>query len=148
MKIKLLIVALLPLLLLGCDMNDLFDEGDTRKTYDGPDQVAFFPLQQEANLASGMATVEIQLISSAANTSNRSVSFSTAGTAQAGVHYNLVTSSPATISSGALTVDVQIQLIEGSLEGGQSVVLEMTLESGDGAEVAPNLSTARVIIAG
>ncbi|MCC5941435.1 MAG: hypothetical protein JJU37_07825 [Balneolaceae bacterium] len=148
MKIKLLVIALLPLLLLGCDMNDLFDEGDTRKTYDGPDQVAFFPLQQEVNLSSGAATVEIQLISSEANASNRSVGFSTAGTAQAGVHYNLVTSSPATISSGALTVDVQIELIEGSLEAGQSVLLEMTLTDGGGAQVAPNLSTARIFIAG
>jgi len=148
MKIKLLIVALLPLLLLGCDMNDLFDEGDTRKTYDGPDQVAFFPLQQEVPLAAGVATVEIQLISSAANTSNRSVGFTTGGAAQAGVHYNLITSSPATISSGDLTVDVQIELIEGSLEPGQSVLLELTLSDGGGAQVAPNLSTARVFIAG
>lgn len=148
MKIKLLIIALLPLLILGCE--DLFDKGDVEKVYDGPPQVEFFPLQQEVSLADGSATVEVQLIGEQ-QSSDLSVNFNVNGessTAEAGVHYNIVTSSPVTISSGTSEVVVEIELIEGSLEAGEEVELYLDLEGADGAEAAPNLDQALIYIQG
>jgi len=144
MKIKILIALILPLLFLGCD--DLFDEGDVRKTFDDIPQVEFKPLQQEVSTASGQATVAVQLIGPQRD-SDLSVNFSVGSnsTAQAGVHYSISTPSPVTIAAGSSSVDVVIELIEGSLEGG-SVDLFLNLEGGDGVPAAPNLDESRTII--
>lgn len=149
MKIKLLIIALLPLMLMGCDMNDLFDEGDANKVYDGPTVVGFFPLQQEVAASSGTASVEVQLIGEQRN-SALSVNFTVAGssTAQAGVHYNIVTSSPVSLPANASTVDVVIELIPDNLEAGQTVRLDLNLQGGDGVEASANLANAKIFIAG
>jgi len=146
MKIKLLIAFILPLLFLGCDMNDLFDEGDVRKTFDDDPQVEFKPLQQEVSAASGQATVAVQLIGPQRD-SDLAVSFSVGGnsTAQAGVHYNIVTPSPVTIAAGTSTVNVVVELVPGSVEGAP-VDLYLNLEGGDGVPAAPNLDESRTII--
>jgi len=144
MKIKLLIALILPLLFLGCD--DLFDEGEVRKTFDDIPQVEFKPLQQEVSAASGQATVAVQLIGPQRD-SDLAVNFSVDGnsTAQAGVHYSISTPSPVTISAGTSSVDVVIELVEGSLESG-NVDLFLNLEGGNGVPAAPNLSESRTII--
>lgn len=149
MKIKLLIIALLPLMFMGCDMNDLFDEGDANKVYDGPTVVGFFPLQQEVAASSGTASVEVQLIGEQRN-SALSVNFTVAGssTAQAGVHYNIVTSSPVSLPANASTVDVVIELIPDNLEAGQTVRLDLNLQGGDGVEASVKLAKAEIFIAG
>lgn len=146
MKIKILIAFILPLLFLGCDMNDLFDEGDVRKTFDDDPQVEFKPLQQEVSAAGGQATVAVQLIGPQRD-SDLAVNFSVGDntTAQAGVHYNIVTPSPVTIASGTSAVDVVVELIPGSLEG-SSVDLYLNLEGGDGVPAATNLDESRTII--
>lgn len=146
MKIKLLIAFILPLLFLGCDMNDLFDEGDVRKTFDDDPQVEFKPLQQEVSAANGQATVAVQLIGPQRD-SDLAVNFSVGGnsTAQAGVHYNIATPSPVTIAAGTSTVNVVLELIPGSVEGAP-VDLYLNLEGGDGVRAAPNLSESRTII--
>jgi len=146
MKIKILIAFILPLLFLGCDMNDLFDEGDVRKTFDDDPQVEFKPLQQEVSAASGQATVAVQLIGPQRD-SDLAVNFSVGGnsTAQAGVHYNIVTPSPVTISAGTSAVDVVVELIPGSVEG-SPVDLYLNLEGGTGVPAAPNLDESRTII--
>jgi hypothetical protein len=146
MKIKILIAFILPLLFLGCDMNDLFDEGDVRKTFDDDPQVEFKPLQQEVSAATGQATVAVQLIGPQRD-SDLAVNFSVGGnsTAQAGVHYNITTPSPVTISAGTSVVNVVVELIPGSVEG-SPVDLYLNLEGGTGVPAAPNLDESRTII--
>ena len=146
MKIKILIALILPLLFLGCDMNDLFDEGDVRKTFDDIPQVEFKPLQQEVSAASGQATVAVQLIAPQRD-SDLAVNFSVGGnsTAQAGVHYSISTPSPVTIAAGTSSVDVVIELIPGSVTDGP-VDLYLNLEGGTGVPAAPNLDESRTII--
>ncbi len=149
MKIKLLIVAIIPLMFMGC-INDLFDEGDTLKSFDGPTVVGFFPLEQERSLSDETASVQIQLIGEQRAT-DLAVSYSvvsSSSTAEAGVHYNITTSSPVTLSSGTSTVDVVIELIEDSLGAGEEVVLILNLEGGSGVDASVNLANARVFIRG
>lgn len=148
MKIKLLLVAIIPLLFMGC-INDLFDEGDTLKSYDGPTVVGFFPTEQEVGVADGSEDVEIQLIGEQ-RSSDLAVSFSVSSesTAEAGVHYNITTSSPVTLSSGTSTVDVVVELIDGSLAAGEEVTLILTLEGGDGVDASVNQSTSTMFIRG
>lgn len=146
MKIKILIAFILPLLFLGCDMNDLFDEGDVRKTFDDDPQVEFKPLQQEVSAANGQATVAVQLIGPQRD-SDLAVNFSVGGnsSAQAGVHYNITTPSPVTISAGTSSVNVVVELIPGSVTDGP-VDLYLNLEGGTGVPAAPNLDESRTII--
>lgn len=149
MKIKILILSMITLLLMSCDMNDLFDKGDAEKVYDGPTVVGFFPLQQEVNLSSGNASVQIQLIG-AQRTAPLNVAFSADGasTAQAGVHYNLVSSSPISLPANSSTVNVQIELISGSLNPGQTGLLILNLQGGEGVDASENLDQARIFIRG
>ncbi len=148
MKSKLLILALLPLFFIGC--NDLFDKGDAEKVYDGPPVVGFFPLEQEVAVGAGGTAVEIQLIG-AQRDSDLSVNFSVDGssTAEAGTHYNLVSSSPVTLESGSSTVNVQIEVIADSVPEGSEVRLTLNLDgASDGVDAAENLSTTNIFIRG
>ena len=149
MKVKLLILALLPLLFASCDMNDLFDEGDINGTYDGPTVVAFDPPEREVSDDGGSTSIEIQLIGEQRD-SDLAVSFSVDGesSAEAGTHYNVTTSSPVTLAAGASTVDVEIELISDSVPDGGEVQLIINLDGGDGVEVAENYKSHRVFIQG
>lgn len=149
MKIKLIILSMMTLLLMSCDMNDLFDKGDAERVYDGPTVVGFFPLQQEVSVNAGAASVQVQLIG-AQRTAPLNVSFSVDGgsTAQAGVHYNLISSSPIALPANSSTVNVQIELIAGSLAAGQTGLLILNLEGGEGVGASANLATARIFIRG
>ena len=147
MKKKLILLALLPLMFLGCD--DLFDVGDTDKVYDGPPLLGFFPLQQEVNQDDGTFTVEVQLIAEQ-RTSDLPVTFSVNGssTAVAGTHYNIVTPSPVTIAAGTSSVDIEIELIDGSLAAGaSSVTFILDLEGSTDVQADPNLDQSRTFIA-
>lgn len=147
MKKKLIIFALLPLMFLGCD--DLFDVGDTDKVYDGPPLLGFFPLQQEVNQDDGTFTVEVQLIAEQ-RTSDLPVNFTVNGssTAVAGTHYNIVTPSPVTIAAGTSTVDIEIELIDGSLAAGAaSVTLILDMVGTNDVQADPNLDQTRTFIA-
>jgi hypothetical protein len=148
MKIKLIILLVLPLLLTGC-LNDLFDKGDVEKTYDGPTVVGFFPLQREATLASGATSIQVQLIGEQ-RTSDLAVSYTVSGssTAVAGTHYTITSPSPVTIAAGTSTVNIGINLIAGSIAAGQNRVLILELQGGEGVDASANLATARVIIRG
>lgn len=147
MKIKLLLVALIPLLLMGCDMNDLFDEGDTLKSYDGPTVLEFSPLEQEVGIDGGQASVKIQLIGPQQD-SDLSVEFSVEGSAEAGTHYTISTPSPVTLEAGTSSVDVVIELIEDSLEDGEEETLILNLEGAGDIEPSPELATATIFIQG
>lgn len=147
MKIKLIIAAIIPLLFMSCD--SIFDKGDVEKEYDGPPVVEFFPLEQERSLADDVAIVKVQLIGEQRDAA-LPVNFSVSGesTAEAGVHYNLVSASPVTIQAGTSAVDVVIELVAGSLADGEEVLLILNLEGGEGVEASANLARANVYIRG
>ena len=115
MKNRIVLLGLiLPMLVIGCD--SLFDKGDVEKTYDGPDQVGFFPLEDNNNLGCAVqsTTIQVQLISS--NGTARSavpVNFSAAGgsTARATTDYSFGTPSPVTIAAGETTTDIDINFV-------------------------------------
>ena len=146
MKNKILsIVLLVPLLLTGCD--SLFDEGDVRKIYDGPDQVEFFPLQDNVSAAGGTVEVEVQLISSNSNGSGSdiTVNLGTEGTAVSGTHFTLAATS-VTIPAGSFSATATVNLIAGSVPAGGEVLLTLTMDSVTGAEAATNLSSSSIFI--
>lgn len=141
---KLAFIAILGLLLTGCD--DLFDKGDAEAVYDGPDVVEFAPLQSEVT-AGATRTIKVQLISSEGlASSDLSISFSVDGasTAVEGTHFNIVSSSPVTISAGTASTDVVIATIAGSAP--ERVRLTLNLEGGSGVEASPNLATHNMFI--
>lgn len=139
---KVLLIVLLPFLFWGCD--DLFDEGDWEKSFEDDPQVEFKPLSQEVDDDAGATTVAVQLIGEQRD-SDLQVDFSADGDAVEGEHYELATSSPVTIDAGTSSSDVEITLIEGSVE--DEVALQLNLD-GTNADVepAPNLSEATVFI--
>lgn len=141
---KLSILFLFALLISGC--NDLFDKGDVENVYDGPDVVAFFPLQLTTRLINNTATVQVQLIGRQ-KTSDLSIAYSVdpTSTAQAGVHYTITTPSPVTIASGSSATPITIQMIGGSLAAGE-VRLILNLEGGSGVNASENLKRSTVFI--
>jgi len=135
MKVKLLTLALVPLLFMGC--NDLFDSGDWDKTWDGL-ELGLFPQSQEVNLEDGATTIEVQLIGEQ-QSEDVNVDFAVSGSAEEGVHYDIATPSPVTIEAGTSTVDIEVELIEDSLDEGESGTLVITLEESSDVELANNL---------
>lgn len=111
---KLAYILLFPALLVGCD--SLFDKGDVEKTYDGPDQVGLFPLQDSNNLGCNVqsTTIQLQLISSnGVAASDVPINFSAAGgsSARATTDYSFGTASPVTIPAGGTTVDIPVNFV-------------------------------------
>ena len=137
MKRKLLILALIPLFAIGC--NDLFDTGDYDRTWDGL-QLGLFPQSQEVSIEDdGAFTVEVQLIGEQ-QSQDVNVDFSVSvEDVEEGVHYNLLTASPVTIEAGTSTVDIEVELIEDSLEEGGSGTFVITLEESSDVELATRL---------
>ncbi|HBD43015.1 MAG: DUF4843 domain-containing protein [Rhodothermaeota bacterium MED-G64] len=133
------------LLFTSCD--SLFDEGDNKKVYDGPDLVGFFPLQQtiSASTTSG-TTVEVQLIGEQ-KTSDLSISYGvhSSTTATSGTHYTLSGSS-VTISANSSTADINVGVAPGDLTAGQEVKLVLELQGGSGVEASENLKLATIYI--
>jgi hypothetical protein len=144
MKKKILIIALLPLILFGC--NDLFDTGDTEKVYDGPPQVSLFPLQQEVSEIAGTIEIDIQLIGEAQGSDiTVSVSADPASTAEAGVHYNLPAS--ATIPSGSNVGTLEVEILDSGAFTSGDVRLRVNIDSVTGdIQIAENLRQASVFI--
>jgi len=141
---KLPLLLLFAVLFAGCD--SLFDQGDIEKTYDGPDVVAFFPLQLQTRVVNNQAVVQVQLIGPQ-RSSDLSVRFSVDGasTAVAGTHYNIATSSPVTIPANSSTANIVINMVPGSLAAGE-VRLLLTLEGADGVAPAENLKRSTIFI--
>ncbi|WP_428236232.1 hypothetical protein [Gracilimonas sp.] len=146
MKLKALIFVLVPLLFVSCD--SLFDKGDVEKTFSGPAQLEFKPLQQEVNQSSGSFDVAIQLIGEQRG-SDLPVSFTVDGssTAVEGTHYTL-NSSSATIASGASAATVTIDLIDGNLAAGEEATLILNLDDSGDVTAAPNLDQSTTFIIG
>ncbi len=145
MNTRLILFLLLPIFVWGCD--DLFDTGDADVVFDGDPQVEFKPLSQEVSETAGIATIAVQLIGEQRN-ADLEVEFSFEGTtAEEGVHYNVLTSSPVVIEAGSSTVDIEIEIIDsGAFENGE-VRLDFSLDSaGEEVEPAENLREATVWI--
>lgn len=144
MKKLLLLSLVLGFMTTSC--SDLFDEGDVKKTYDGPSVVAFYPLQQTRSIAATPVTgVDIQLIGEQ-RTSDLTVSFSVSSTSTAvsGTHFT-ISGTTATIAAGTSTVRVPINLIAGSLAAGErKLVLE--LQGSADVPASENLKLTTVFI--
>lgn len=141
MKSKLLLFLILPAMLIGCDA--IFPEGDVKKSYDGPTVVGFFPLNAEVRRAQTETfELEVQLIGKQRST-DLPVAFSvTSPTGVAGDDYT-VSSSPVTIASGTSSAFITITFGSG-MTSGDEVVLNFTLEGGDGVEPSVNLANSRI----
>lgn len=145
MKTKLISFALLlSLTFVGCD--SLFDEGDVKGTYDGPNQVAFFPLESNNNDGDTI-TIEVQLITSSSkgSSSDITVNFTTGGDAVSGTDYTIAGGTSVTIPAGEFTADITINALNNP--GNGEVLLTLTMDSADGAQIAANLSESLVYIA-
>ena len=147
MKLRYLSILLLfPLIFVGCD--SLFDEGDVEATYDGPNQVGFFPLETNTTDGAGTATIDVQLITSSSNGagSDITVNFTASGTAVSGTHFTIASNS-VTIPAGSFSATVTVNLIADSVPAGGEVQLTLTMDSATGgAELAANLDEADVFI--
>lgn len=115
------LLLLIPVLFVGCD--DLFDKGDVEKTYDGPDQLAFFPLEDNNNLSAtnNSTTIQVQLISKdGVASSDIAVNFSAnaSSTARAGTDYSFATPSPITISAGEASADITVNFVVTTINTG------------------------------
>lgn len=114
------LILLIPILFTGCD--NLFDKGDVEKSYEGPDQIAFFPLEDNNNLGVNVTstTIEVQLISEdGLAKSDIAVNFSrdASSTAAAGTDYSFGTPSPVTISAGEASTTIQVNFVVTTVDG-------------------------------
>lgn len=107
-------ILLMPLLVAGgCD--SLFDKGDVEKVYDGPDQVAFFPLEDNnsVSLSNTSTTLEIQYIATDELATSTELAFTSTGSSTAieGEHYTFGTPSPVTLAAGSWSTDIVVNFI-------------------------------------
>ena len=147
MKNLLLVALVFPLLLAGC--SDLFDKGDTEKTFEGPDTVGFKPLQSEITEGDDL-TLEVQLISengTASSDISVNISASVVSTPDGESFTSYSVPSSATISSGEVATTVTLTTSDDPNLDGEAQ-LEITLESANGAQVGENISTSTVFVAG
>lgn len=144
MKLKLIVLALVPLLFVGC-LNDLFDDEGADITFDGDPQVEFKPLFQEVSEIAGTASVDIQLIGAQrSNPVTVTVEADESSSAVEGVHYNFI-SNQATIEPNSSSVTLDIEILD-SGAGNANLVVNIT-EATDGVIPSPNLMQATISIA-
>lgn len=146
MKLKLVILALLPLFFVGC-LNDLFDEGDTEAVYDGPPQVELKPLQQEVSEIDGLATINVQLIGEQrTEPTTVTISADESSSAVEGTHYEIV-STEVTLAPETSVVPIEINILDSGVFSNGSVSLTVNIdEASGGVTPAANLSSSRLII--
>ncbi len=145
-KSSILLLVVLPMMIMGCDT--LFDKGDTEAVYDGPAQVAFFPLERNSRVVQGGTTVDVQLIGEQRDSALQvDVAVNAESTAQAGVHYNLGTSS-VSIAANSSVATIDIEFIEGSVGAGEEVtiLLDITGTNDSSVEIAENLKRSTVFL--
>lgn len=145
MKTRIIAFLLLPVFLWGCD--DIFDAGDADKVFDGDPKVELKPLGQELSETAGIATIDVQLIGEHRN-SDVEVDFSVDGSAEEGVHYNMLSSSPVVIEAGTSSATIEIEIIDSGVfdESGEvQLLLNIDAASGD-VEPAENLRQASMFI--
>lgn len=146
MKYSILLAVIGALLMTGCD--DLFDKGHTDRAYDGPDQVAFQYLQNEI-AEGGSQELTVQFISSEGEASSDvSVSLSVTADGIASDYYSL-SSTSVTIPSGSTSVTLTVETSDDpDLGADEEATLDVSIESAEGAQIAPELSTSRIFVVG
>lgn len=139
-----LAALMFPMLLAGC--NDIFDQGDVEKAYEGPDVVGFSDLQSTVTEGSSR-TVEVQLISSnGVATSDVNVSITAEGNAPAST-YSL-SSNSVTIASGAVSAEFTVTFPSNTDIGdGDEVTLILTISDSD-VPAEENLKSTTIFIRG
>lgn len=156
MKHALLILAVVPMLLAGC--SDLFDKGDTEKTYEGPDVVEFKPLQMEipvginsdGTYSETSRELRVQLISSqGVASSDVNVNFSVDGSSTADASLYNLSSTSVTIPSGSALTTFTITIpANGSLTVGDEFTVILNIGEVTGAEAAAELDQTTIYIQG
>jgi len=158
--LKTIIPVLLVALLIGsCDVNDL-----SRNEFDLDPQVEFDPPRSQQvsepeddpnteNINEGASftvTMTIQLIGPQME-SDLQVPFTVSGSGVAGTHFNLLSSSPATISANSSSTTVQVEILEadGDLNQGEAVEVILELQDpGDNITAAENFKEFNLQILG
>lgn len=151
--VKIVTVIVASLFLSGC-LNDLFEQ-ENKRFQDNP-KIEFRPLNQvvsdsDVDDFDPSEPLKVQLIGEQ-RSSDLSVSFvvdEENSTAEAGTHYNLVTSSPITLpANSSVTGPIEIEVIENSVPDGEVMELVLVLQDADGVEAAENLKTYTLTIEG
>ncbi|MCW9707581.1 Calx-beta domain-containing protein [Fodinibius salsisoli] len=143
---NILSVLLVSLFLTGC-LNDLFEQED--QTYQGEAKLEFRPQTDTFDEDEGEVEVLIQLIG-AQRDNDVSVNFlvDEETTAEAGTHYELLSTSPVTIPANSSSAAVTINLDGNSLPEGEIRTLFLRLENRGDVEPAQNLDTYELTIEG
>lgn len=140
-------VVLFSLVFTGCD--SLFPEGDVEKSYDGPDVVAFRPLESNASEGTNV-TIEVQYISSdGLASSDITVNIGVAGdnTDVDPDQYSGVPSS-VTIASGSASTSFTVSLANtDKLAAGEEGRLDLAITGGD-VSASENLDVTTIYIQG
>lgn len=140
----LLLVALLGVSLSACDF---FEQRD--RSYQGPAQLEFAPLNETVDEGDGAVTTNIQLIGPQRDAA-LSVNFvvDDSSTAVEGTHYALGSTS-ASIAAGESVAEVSIDVLDNSIDDGDTnYELFLSLQASDGVEPAVNLQTYTLTIRG
>lgn len=156
MKHILLLAVVFSFALTGC--NDLFDKGDTEKSYDGPDVVEFKPLQMEIPIeiqqdgthSGAVREIDVQLISAnGLATSDVSVSFSVDGSSTADPALYELSTTSVTIPSGSAAASFTITVpSDADLEIGDEFTVILNMGEVSNAEAAENLDQTTIFIQG
>lgn len=141
---QILTLALLPLMLGACDALEV----DSRK-FDGDPKVEFAPTNATVDEGVVTVTTDIQLIGEQRE-SDLQVNFTVgdSSTAVEGTHYSLGSTS-ATISAGSSKTEVEVQVLDNSVnDGDTNYELFLNLQDSEGVEAAENLKTFTLTIRG
>jgi len=139
-----LLVALLGVSLSACDF---FEQRD--RSYQGPPQLEFAPLNETVDEGDGAVATNVQLIGPQRD-SALPVTFvvDDSSTAVEGTHYSLGSTS-VSIPAGASAAEVSIEVLDNDADDGDTnYELFLSLQSSDGVEPAANLQTFVLTIRG
>lgn len=107
-------------------------------TYDGPPRVEFAPTSQTVQQGAGTVDINVQLIAPHQGEA-LNVPYTVdeeATTAQQGVHYERVSSSPIAIPADSSFGDLTVNVLDGNIDG-DSVKLVLVLQGNEDQEVFP-----------
>ena len=139
-----LIAALLCLSLSACDFLEQRD-----RSYQGPSQIEFAPLDETANEGDGVVTTNVQLIGPQRDsTLPITLAIDDSSTAVEGTHFALNTTSVA-IDANESTATVTIDVLDNDVDDGDTnYELFLSLQESDGVAPATNLRTYTLTIRG
>ena len=138
LNLRLIPVLALAVLVMGCDA--LFDDSET--VWDGR-VVEFQPTSASVTFEAGSdatathaATVQFVAAQEANDNTITFMVDEEATSAEAGVHYELVNDGSVTLPSNSSATDIEINILGGNLDDGESV--QLVLELTDDGDVSPS----------